>query len=106
MKSSSARKRGSHESRSIHGPSDSTAPQKIEPVGTDFVAPNKGDCRQAFYTIPDLAERWHCSRAKVYSVLRGEVVIDFAPRPARRGHKLVRNETVQRIEQQRMKVLR
>jgi hypothetical protein len=60
---------------------------------------------QEFYTIPQLAERWHCSRASVYNVIRGEKVLDFAA-SGRKGHKLVPLETVQKIERARMRILR
>jgi hypothetical protein len=58
-----------------------------------------------FYGIADLAKRWRCSRASVYNILRGEKVLDFAA-PGHKGHKLVPIETVRRIEQRRMRVLR
>ena len=90
-------------SESIEGSQPSALPPalKIESTGTDFVVSNTPKCAQAFYTIPDLAKRWHCSRATVYNVLRGEVVIDFAPRPGRKGHKLVSVEVVRQIENRR-----
>jgi hypothetical protein len=60
---------------------------------------------QPFYSISELAKRWRCSRGSVYNRLRGEKVLDFAA-PGHKGHKLVPIETVRRIEQRRMKVLR
>ena len=60
---------------------------------------------QQFYSIPDLAERWRCSRASVYNRLRGEKVLDFAAR-GRKGHKLVPIEVVLKIENAHLKVLR
>jgi hypothetical protein len=87
------------------GPGNDNAALKIEPIGTDFAAPNTAKCEQTFYTIPDLAKRWHCSRATVYNVLRGEMVIDFAPRPGRKGHKLVSAEVVRQIENRRARRL-
>jgi len=59
-----------------------------------------------FFSIPDLAERWRCSRASVYNRIRGEKVIDFAPNPRAKGHKLVPVEVVLRIERSHMRVLR
>lgn len=55
----------------------------------------------AFYSIADLALRWRCSRGTVYNILRGELVIDFAPRPGCKGKKLVPAEVVRQIEQRR-----
>jgi hypothetical protein len=60
---------------------------------------------QPFFTIPELAERWRCSRGTVYNVIRGERVLDFAA-PGHKGKKLVPVEVVQRIEEQSMKVFR
>jgi hypothetical protein len=59
-----------------------------------------------FFSVADLAARWRCSRATVYGLLRGESVVDFAPAPGRKGHKLVPVETVERIERERMRVMR
>jgi hypothetical protein len=67
---------------------------------------NKGRAEPALFSIPDLAERWRCSRATVYNLLRGEEVIDFAPAPGRKGHKLVTAETVRRIEERRIRRFR
>jgi hypothetical protein len=78
---------------------------RIESTGTDFAASNTAKCEQAFYTIPDLAKRWHCSRATVYNMLRGEMVVDFAPRPGRKGHKLVSAHVVRQIENRRARRL-
>jgi hypothetical protein len=60
---------------------------------------------QPFFTIADLASRWRCSRASVYNVLRGELVVDFAPRPGRKGRKLVSAEVVRQIENRRARRL-
>jgi hypothetical protein len=58
-----------------------------------------------YFSIPDLAHRWCCSRGTVYNTIRGERVLDFAA-PGRRGKKLVPAEVVHRIEQRLMKVFR
>ncbi len=58
-----------------------------------------------FYSIPELAERWRCSRASVYNRIRGETVLDFAAR-GRKGHKLVPFEVVLKIERAHLRVLR
>ncbi|MFY9528548.1 MAG: hypothetical protein WBC04_18380 [Candidatus Acidiferrales bacterium] len=68
----------------------------------NMAQPNR---EQPFLSMSDLAERWRCSRASVYNRLRGEKVLDFAA-TGHRGQKLVPIETVLRIEQKRMKVLR
>lgn len=60
----------------------------------------------AFYSIADLARRWRVSRSAVYAYLRGYPVIDFAPAPGRKGHKLVTAETVAKIESERLRVMR
>ena len=60
---------------------------------------------QPFYSIPELAERWRCSRASVYSQIRGEKVLDFAAN-GHKGHKVVPFDVVQKIERAHLKVLR
>lgn len=59
--------------------------------------------QQAFYTIPELSVRWHCSRAQVYSVLRAAAVkvLDIG-QGTRRSKTLVPAEAVLRIEKSRM----
>lgn len=61
---------------------------------------------QEFFSIPDLANRWRVSRSAVYVFLRGWPVVDFAPAPGRKGHKLVSAETVRQIERERLRVMR
>jgi hypothetical protein len=58
-----------------------------------------------FYSIPELAERWRCSRASVYNRIRGERVVDFAAK-GKKGHKLVPLEAVLKIESAHLRVLR
>jgi len=60
---------------------------------------------QEFFSIPDLAMRWRCSRGTVYNLIRGEKVLDFAT-PGRRGKKLVPAIVVARIEEANMRVFR
>jgi hypothetical protein len=57
-----------------------------------------------FFTIPELAVRWSCSRGSVYNYLReaGARIVDFAP-PGKKGKKLIPLEVVERIERQRTK---
>jgi biotin operon repressor len=55
---------------------------------------------QEFFSIPELAERWRCSRGTVYNRLRasGASILDFAPR-GRKGKKIVASKIVRHIEQ-------
>ena len=55
--------------------------------------------RRDFFSIPELAERWRCSRGSVYNRLRaaGAKVLDFAAR-GKRGKKAVSASTVLQIE--------
>jgi hypothetical protein len=64
----------------------------------------KRDSGKPFFTIPELAHRWSCSRGSVYNYLReaGARIVDFAP-PGKKGKKLVPLEVVERIERQRTK---
>ena len=69
----------------------------------DVEQEDKSRAEPVLFSIPELAERWRCSRATVYNVLRGHEVIDFAPAPGRKGHKLVRAEVVRQIENRRVR---
>jgi hypothetical protein len=79
--------------RKRHGPLD-TSPK-----------PEQSGRAQVFYSIPELAERWRCSRASVYNRIRGKVVLDFAEK-GRRGHKVVPIEVVSDIERAHLRILR
>ena len=59
-----------------------------------------------FFSLPQLAARWCVSRSAVYGYLLGYPVIDFAPAPGRRGHKIVSVEVVRQIERERERVMR
>jgi hypothetical protein len=61
---------------------------------------------RSFYSIGELAVRWRVSRSAVYVYLRGYPVIDFAPSPGRRGHKIVSAEVVRSIERERERTMR
>lgn len=65
----------------------------------------KATLSQPFYSIPELAERWRCSRASVYNLLRGEKVVDFAA-AGKKGHKVVPFDVVLKIERAHLRVLR
>lgn len=73
--------------------------RRNSPPNTDASVPE-------FFSIPDLAARWRVSRSAVYGYLRGYPVIDFAPAPGRKGHKLVSADVVHQIEQEHMRVMR
>jgi hypothetical protein len=62
--------------------------------------------RQEFFSIPELAARWRCSRGTVYNRLRsvGAKVLDFAA-PGRRGRKAIPASVVMQIENRHTKRL-
>jgi len=60
---------------------------------------------QPYFSIPELAERWRCSRGTIYNLIRGEKLLDFAA-PGHRGKKLVPREVVRKIEERNTKVFR
>lgn len=58
---------------------------------------------QAFYTLPQLKERWHVSRAQVYAILReAEARVLDVGQGKKRSKTLVPAETVARIERSRL----
>ena len=59
-----------------------------------------------FFSIPELAQRWRCSRGSVYNRLRvaGAKVVDFAL-AGKRGSKLVPSDVVREIENRNLKRL-
>jgi len=61
---------------------------------------------QEYFSIPDLAKRWRCSRGTVYNRLRahGAKVLDFAPN-GKRGKKVVAAPTVLQLEARRTRRL-
>jgi hypothetical protein len=63
----------------------------------------RASARQAFFTISQLKDRWQCSRAHVYGVLRasGMKVLDIG-QGKERSKTRVPAETVARIEKARM----
>jgi len=64
------------------------------------------DQPREFYSFAELASRWRVSRPALYNILRGHPVIDFAPAPGRRGHKIVSAGVVLQIERERQRVMR
>ena len=87
---------------------DNSGVLKVPAFGSlaNSAASNTANCAQEFYSVADLAARWRVSRSAVYGYLRGYEVIDFAPAPGRKGHKLVSAETVRQIEREHIRVLR
>ncbi len=90
-----------------------------------FLGATPSPALQPFFSIPELAVRWRCSRGTIYNLLRGEKILDFTA-PARRGRKpsdkepdgeqsgekkprgkkLIPCDTVRRIEESNMRVFR
>jgi hypothetical protein len=62
--------------------------------------------QQPFYSIPELAVRWRCSRGTVYNRLRfaRAKVLDFAS-AGKKGKKLVLASTIFQIESKHLKAL-
>jgi hypothetical protein len=58
-----------------------------------------------YFSIPEIAERWRCSRGTVYNLIRGEKVVDFAP-PGKKGKKIVPADVVRKIEQRHTRAFR
>jgi hypothetical protein len=81
-----------------------TAPKFVTLPGAEQNSPASQIVRP-FYSIPELAERWRCSRGSVYNRIRGEMVVDFAAK-GRKGHKLIPVDVVLKIERAHLRVLR
>lgn len=62
---------------------------------------------QPFYSIPELARRWRCSRATVYAVLHESEfgVLDLARKGKKKGKKSIPAHVVEKIEKMRTHVL-
>ncbi len=62
----------------------------------------RAQVKQEYFSIPELAQRWRCSRGTVYNRLRavGAEILDFAPR-GKRGKKVIQTNVVMRIEKNR-----
>ena len=74
----------------------------IEAIGR-----NRRAVKAPFYSIPELAERWCCSRAKVYAILRdaGYKLLDLAIPGKDKGKRLIPASVVEQIERSRMRSL-
>jgi hypothetical protein len=73
-----------------------------EPAGRERILRRQPE----YFSFAELAQRWRCSRATVYTRLRGvgAEVLDFAP-PGKKGKKVIAVATVLRIEDRRTKRL-
>jgi len=63
--------------------------------------------KKPFYSIPELARRWNCSRATVYNVLRESEfkLLDLSRKGKNKGHWNVPAAVVEHIERSRMRAL-
>jgi hypothetical protein len=63
--------------------------------------------KKAFYSIPELAKRWNCSRATVYNILRESEsnLLNLSDRTKKRNRWSVPAAVVKRIEERRMEPL-
>jgi hypothetical protein len=63
----------------------------------------RGALNKPFYSIPDLAKRWLCSRATVYEVLRqaGYKIVHLTRNKHGKGKKLIPRHVVEKIEKDR-----
>lgn len=73
----------------------------------ELASRRRAPARQQFFSIPELADRWRCSRGTVYNRLRaaGAEVLDFAAR-GMKGRKAVPVGTVLQVEARHMRRLR
>lgn len=68
---------------------------------------NRSAVKKPFYSIPDLAKRWGCSRGTVYNVLNQSELklLDLRRAGRDKGKWVVPAAVVEHIERSRMKVL-
>jgi len=68
---------------------------------------NRQAIKKPFYSLPDLAARWNCSRATVYNILRESEskLFNMSRKGRGKGKWNVPAAVVERIEQSRMEVL-
>jgi hypothetical protein len=85
---------------------NSTRANCVENLLPDPSSRDSAHGQQPFYSIPELAVRWRCSRGTVYNRLRfaGAKVLDFAS-AGKKGKKLVPALTIFQIEAKHLKVL-
>jgi hypothetical protein len=79
-------------------------PQTLQAAVIHASIVRKRGSGKPFFTIPELAARWACSRGSVYNYLReaGARIVDFS-QPGKKGKKLIPLDVVERIERQRTK---
>ena len=77
------------------------------PALVEAINRNQRAVKKPFYSIPDLAKRWNCSRATVYNVLRESELkaLNVAQKSAKKGKWNVPASVVEHIEQSRMEVI-
>jgi predicted DNA-binding protein YlxM (UPF0122 family) len=70
----------------------------------DAINRNRQAVKKPYYSIPDLAARWNCSRATVYNVLRESEskLFNMSRKGRGKGKWNVPAAVVERIEQSRM----
>jgi DNA-binding GntR family transcriptional regulator len=68
---------------------------------------NRQAVKKPFYSIPELAKRWNCSRATVYNVLRESELkaLNVAKRSAKKGKWNVPADVVEHIELSRIEAI-
>ena len=77
------------------------------PALVEAINRNRQAVKKPFYSIPELAKRWNCSRATVYNVLRESElkVLTVAQKSAKKGKWNVPASIVEHIEQSRMEAI-
>jgi hypothetical protein len=87
-------------------PTSSVTPNDAKSLPPHSSSRDNTNGGQAFYSIPELAARWRCSRGTVYNRLRfaRAKVLDFAS-AGTKGKKIVPALTVFQIESKHLKVL-
>jgi len=68
---------------------------------------NRQAVKKPFYSIPELAKRWNCSRATVYNILRETElsVLNVAQKSAKKGKWNIPASVVEHIERSRTKTI-
>jgi len=73
----------------------------------DAINRNRRSFNKPFYSIPDLAARWNCSRATVYNILKESEfkLLDLSRKDKKKGKWNIPASVVEHIEQARMRRL-
>lgn len=66
---------------------------------------NRTSLKKSFYSIPDLAARWDCSRGTVYNILAESEfkVLNLTRKGKDKGKRLVPAAVIEKLEQSRMR---